>query len=94
MFIILCGCEQVPTDGPDAQGYSWVKDGPSAPAQLHVGADVFLNCGLEEKAKSCAIQGRGDGLCHIYLPDDPAPWQEAHERRHCDGWRHPNPLRG
>lgn len=93
IIFLLSGCTQVETDGPDAQGYKWQKDGPSAPVVIHAGVDTYLNCGIEAKAKSCAIQGRGDGLCHIYLPPDPEPWMEPHERKHCAGWRHPDPLK-
>ncbi len=80
-------------EAPDAQGYTWVKDGPSAPAVIYRNVDVYLHCGFDSKARSCAVQGRGDGLCHVYLPKNPEPWMEPHERRHCDGWRHPDPLK-
>lgn len=93
LFLLLTACTQVETDGPDAQGYRWQKDGPSSKPVFHRGVDVFLNCSFEEKAKSCAIQGRGDNLCHIYLPEVVEDWQEKHELRHCAGWRHPDSLR-
>ncbi len=92
-LLLLAGCTQVETDGPDAQGYKWQKDGPSAPPEFHRGVDVYLNCSMEEHATSCAVQGRGDGKCHVYLPARPESWQEAHELRHCAGWRHPNVLK-
>lgn len=84
----MLGCEKVETDGPDAQGYKWIKDGPVGTPVLHQRADVYLACGLEYKAKSCAVIA--GGVCHVYLPPDPEPWQEAHELRHCQGWRHPD----
>ena len=89
---LLSSCTRVETDGPDAQGYRWQKDGPIGTPILHRNVDVSLYCGLEEKALSCAIQ-RGDGNCDVYLPERPQPWQEAHELKHCAGWRHPDPLR-
>lgn len=93
LLVVLFGCSQVEIDGPDAQGYNWVKDGPVGSPVIHRNADVFLNCGLMEKAESCAVQ-RGDGECHIYLPKNPPDWVEAHELRHCAGWRHPKWNRG
>lgn len=88
IILILTGCASVVFDGPDAQGYHWVNNGPVGNPVIYKDVDVFLYCGLEEKAKSCAIQ-RGDGICSVYLPPDPEPWQEGHELRHCQGWRHP-----
>ena len=90
--LLLISCTKIETEGPDAQGYKWAKEGSVAPAVYHRGVDVYLNCGVEPSAKSCAIQGRGDGLCHIYLPPNPEPWQQAHEEKHCNGWIHPNNL--
>ena len=93
--LLLAGCAPFITYEPvevDAQGYKWERGGPVGEPVYHVGLDVFLNCGLEEKAESCAVQGRGDGLCHVYLPADAAPWMEPHELRHCAGWRHPNAM--
>lgn len=85
---VLAACTKVETDGPDAQGYKWQKDGASGVPVIHRDMDVFLYCGLEHNAKSCAIVAGGQ--CHVYLPRDPEPWQEAHELRHCEGWRHPD----
>ena len=89
ILMLLASCTRVETDGPDAQGYRWQKDGPTGTPVIHRDVDVALYCGLEEKALSCAVQ-RGDGICNIYLPEKPQPWQEAHELRHCAGWRHPD----
>ena len=88
---ILGACSRVETDGPDAQGYRWVKDGPVGTPVIHRDMDTFLYCGLEEKSKSCAIH-RANKVCDIYLPKNPEAWQEPHELRHCDGWRHPDPV--
>lgn len=85
---------RIETSGPDERGYTWIRDGMSGAPVFHRGVDVFLSCDLEPKAKSCAIQGRGDGLCHIYLPPEPEPWMEPHEVRHCAGWRHPDWTQG
>lgn len=89
--ITLASCTKVDTDGPDEQGYKWIKDGAIGTPVIHRNMDVFLYCGLEHNAKSCAVIA--DGKCNIYLPSNPEPWQEAHEIRHCEGWRHPDPLR-
>jgi hypothetical protein len=91
--LVLFGCDSVPTDGPDAQGYTWRKDGPSATAVYHYDEDVYLKCAFDIHSKSCAVQGLGDGKCHIYLPPKYETWQPAHEQRHCDGWRHFDPLK-
>lgn len=84
----MLGCERVETDGPDLQGYKWQKDGPTGTPVIYRKVDVFLTCALEPHAKSCAIIK--DGICRVYLPPDPEPWQESHELRHCQGWRHPD----
>ena len=99
-ILLLAGCAQVAElfpgivsyDPPvkDAQGYRWERGGPIGTPVIHRGVDVYLNCMFEEKAEACAVQGRGDGLCHVYLSTNPEPWHEAHERKHCEGWRHPN----
>lgn len=90
LVLLITACEFVQTDGPDAQGYRWQKDGSTGAPVVHYKADVFLRCGLEHNAKSCAVIH--DGRCDVYLPEHPEAWQEAHERRHCDGWTHPDPL--
>ena len=77
----------------DAQGYTWERGGPVGEPVIHRGVDVYLNCMFEEKAEACTVQGRGDGLCHVYLSQNPEPWHEAHELKHCEGWRHPNTMR-
>ena len=87
VVLFLLSCSKVDTEGPDAQGYSWVKDGPVGKPVVHRDVDVFLHCGLEPGAKSCAIIA--EGVCNVYLPPSPAPWQEPHELKHCAGWRHP-----
>ena len=92
LLLLLVGCSKVETDGPDAQGYKWVKDGQVGKPIIHRNADVFLSCMFEDKAQSCAIIA--EGLCNVYLPPNPAPWMEAHELRHCAGWRHPDWTRG
>jgi hypothetical protein len=89
LLLLLPACMDIETD---AQGYKWESGGPKATPRINRDVDVFLYCGFEEKAKSCAVQ-RGDGICDVYLPKNPESWQEPHELRHCDGWRHPNPLR-
>lgn len=87
---LLFAGSRVETDGPDAQGYKWERRLPDAPAvAVHRSSDVYLNCAQEEKALSCARADRKAGTCDVYLPKNPAPWQEAHERRHCAGWIHP-----
>lgn len=91
VILLLCACTKVEYEGPDAQGYAWQKDGPTGKPVIHRGYDVFLNCGIEPNAKSCARIA--NGICDIYLPPDPAPWQEPHELRHCAGWTHPNPFK-
>lgn len=86
----LLTAEPVEREGPDAQGYTWERTGPTGVPYVHTGVDVYLNCGLEPGAESCArVAG---GRCDVYLPDDPAPWQEPHERKHCAGWVHPGGL--
>lgn len=85
--IMLVGCSESVVDGPDAQGYKWVKGGPTGIPVIHRGVDTFLYCGLEPGAKSCAIIA--EGICNVYLPPRPEPWQEPHELRHCRGERHP-----
>jgi len=91
-FVLLClligGCIIIPQEGTDPQGYKWRKDGSVGIPVIHKDTDVYLYCGLEEKAKSCAIVR--DGVCDVYLPPDPEAWQEPHELKHCDGWRHPD----
>lgn len=89
---MLAACTTIELDGPDERGYKWVRDGMIGKPVIHRDVDVYLYCSFEEKAKSCAVQF-GDGYCHIYLPKNPESWQEPHELRHCDGWRHPNNLR-
>lgn len=92
ILLMLFACSKVETDGPDAQGYRWVKDGQVGKPIIHRDADVFLYCGLEHNAQSCAIIA--EGLCNVYLPKNPEPWQEKHELKHCEGWRHPDWTRG
>lgn len=88
--MLLASCVPLPSYERDAQGYAWERTGaPIAPA-IHRNTDVYLYCAFEEKAESCSVR-RGD-VCDIYLPKNPAPWMEAHELKHCEGWSHPNPL--
>ena len=88
LLLALSSCVSViERDGPDAQGYRWVKDGAVGEPVVHTGVDVFLMCGQEKKALSCAVIR--DGVCRVFLPEEPQPWQLAHELRHCEGWRHP-----
>lgn len=96
ILAVAAACSYYEVEGPDAQGYKWHNDGPKVSAEnveYHVGVDVFLNCRMELHAKSCSVQGRGDGKCHVYLPADYEPWMKLHEEKHCAGWRHPDPLR-
>ena len=88
LMLALTACTHIETVGPDAQGYHWVKDGPTGDPRIHRNVDVFLACGLEKCAKSCAVIA--NGICDVYLPPNPEPWQEWHETRHCQGWRHPD----
>lgn len=88
LLLLLAAC----SEAPDAQGYRWEKGGAVGKPVIHRNVDVYLQCGFEEHAKSCAVI-RGD-VCDVYLPKNPEPWQEAHELKHCEGWRHPDPLRG
>lgn len=88
---MLMGCSQVELEGLDAQGYKWQKDGATGIPVFHRDIDIFLNCGLEPDAKSCSIIR--DGICDVYLPPNAPSWMEAHELKHCAGWRHPDPMR-
>lgn len=90
-MLALSACTRIETDGPDAQGYRWQRDGMTGTPAIHRNVDVYLSCAFEEKATACSIIR--EGQCDIYLPSNPEPWMEAHELRHCAGWRHPNPLR-
>ena len=99
LLVALAACTEVETDGPDAQGYTWRRDGPRVdPANWHYhvvsDGNVFLHCMFDVKAESCALVRTDGSRCDIYLPAKYAPWRKAHEERHCDGWRHPDPLRG
>jgi len=87
LFLTSC-VSIIEQSGPDAQGYYWEKSGAVGTPVIHRDFDVYLYCGLEEKAESCAIIR--EGICNIYLPDDPKPWQESHELKHCQGWKHPD----
>lgn len=93
LLLALSACDQVPREGPDERGYTWQKDGPTGTPVVHVVSDgnVFLHCAMEDKAKACSVIR--NGVCDIYLPAGYEPWLEAHERKHCDGWTHPNSLR-
>lgn len=87
LALLLVACA---TLEKDEQGYSWVCDrAPMDPVIVSVGVDVYLNCGFEADAESCSVRRPGEG-CFIYLPPDPSPWMEPHERKHCSGCRHPN----
>lgn len=90
LVALLAACTAVERDGPDAQGYRWERAGPVGKPTVHRSQDVYLRCGLEPHARSCArIEG---GVCDVYLPPDPEPWMEPHELRHCAGWQHPSPF--
>ena len=76
-------------EGPDAQGYKWVKDGSVGKPDIHIVHDgnIYLYCGLELHAVSCSRIEKG--VCDVYLPLGYEPWMRAHELRHCEGWSHP-----
>lgn len=91
-LFVLAACVKIETAGPDAQGYKWVRDGAVGVPVIHRDQDVYLRCAMDIKAKSCAVIE--NNVCNVYLPPNPEPWQEAHERRHCEGWRHPDWTHG
>ena len=98
LLLLLAGCAEMepfivyrPLIA-DAQGYLWEPGGPEGVPEIHRGVDVYLHCGFQEGALDCAVQGRGDGKCHVYLPESPPPWLEDHGLKHCAGWRHPNGM--
>jgi len=89
-------CSKVETSGPDAQGYTWRKDGVAvdkAGWRYHTTKDIFLHCGLEPNAQSCALSGVAGTFCDIWLPLGAPAWMIAHEEKHCEGWTHPGHLK-
>ncbi len=87
LLAFISGCVSVATEGPDEQGYRWILDGRKGTPVIKRDVDVYLNCGFVTGAQACSVI-RGNE-CFIYLPPNPGAWMEAHELKHCAGWRHP-----
>ncbi len=92
---ILAGCATVQTDGPDEQGYTWRLTGTPIPEILQryrmvPEGNLAPHCG-GTAAISCAVIK--DGFCFVYYTASAPAWVPRHERRHCEGWGHPNNLK-
>lgn len=91
-LLLLLGCASTGVELADEQGYRWICDLPPIPEDRcpvrEIGnGDIYLYCGLEEKALSCT---RRDGdRCEIFIDPDGPAWLLPHELRHRDGCRHP-----
>lgn len=98
-MILLSGCVTVVEYYEDDEGYAWRKDGIEVPRERWrfrslEERNLHLRCGLSKSAKACAVIRHEEGgpTCTIYTsrPVDYALFE--HEKKHCQGWTHPNGL--
>lgn len=87
LLLLLAGCAAL---APDPLGWEKIPSRPALPA-IHVKVARELlpqACAPYTTAWGCAVRRYDLGLCYIFTDPNPADWQLAHERKHCEGYNH------